>query len=340
MKNKSFSIVYGGLSTEHDVSVNSFLNIYNTIKSSFLYEYLYSVIYIDTDGKVYESSKPNRFKIDKDILNKKNISIYTLMRKIKNKKIYIYSLLYGGCGEDGSIQGMANILGIKNNFGTIFSSALSINKYFMYQYFTNNKNFKMPKTIQVKNSKYLDEVIQSFTDSIVVKPNSMGSSKYIQIYKQDSIDLKLLSKQCDDILKLNNDSVLFQEYINGIEYTCSCSDFNGFIQTFPLVKVSYADSVYSYDLKYDEYNYYTIIKEKEESSLETKIKEITKEIYISIECTGTIRVDFIVKDAEIYLLEINTLPGLTEVSSLVLMLKEYDVSLERYLAKQIGIIND
>jgi D-alanine-D-alanine ligase len=125
-----------------------------------------------------------------------------------------------------------------------------------------------------------------------------------------------------------------QEYINGVEYTCACSDYSGIVTTLPLVKIINSNTIFDYKTKYiDNTPHYEIVENS--TDLENRIQKITKYIYHEIDARHTIRVDFIVKKEKIYVLEINTLPRLSEKSSLSLMLAKENISVDKYIEKLI-----
>lgn len=337
MKQK-FILIFGGVSTEHDVSLKSFEFLYETIEKTPLFNSLHSVIFISKSGKLYkyDTSFNLSYKHYMNTSKKYEISLLEVLRYTKNNNLFLYSLLYGKFGEDGSIQGVAKVFDIKSNIGSIFSNALSINKYYLNQYFQSRDLPLSPKTILLNKKSDIAKEFKNIRGPVVIKPNCMGSSKFLSKCEQPLKELSEIQNLCNNIYQ-NDDEVLVQEYIQGIEYTCACTDYEKEIQVLPLVKVKCPYDIYDYHAKYDKNNYYKVIELSDESALETEIKKITKSIYCELNCNGTIRIDYIVKENQIYLIEINTMPGLTSMSSLSLMLKTANIPLETYIRKQVGV---
>jgi len=233
------------------------------------------------------------------------------LKKIKPDLAFI--ALHGKGGEDGMIQGYLDTLGIKYTGSGVFASAIGMNK-------------KILRMIAEKNN----FLIPSETTKVpcVVKPTKGGSSLGVTIVKKQN-ELKMAIEEA----KKYDDEIIIEEYIAGIEVSCGIlGDL-----VLPVIEITPKNYFFDYEAKYKKGMSEEICPARLSDKITIKIQTETKRIFETIGGRGYARVDFIVKNNKIYLLEINTLPGLTPDSLLPKEAKAIGLSYSQMLDKIIEL---
>lgn len=245
-------------------------------------------------------------EIDKDICNK--------IKQIKPDKAII--IAHGAYGEDGRVQGLLDILGIKYVGSNTKQSAICMDKDFTKQIFVFN-SIKTPKWLSLKKEDSIDISWQEFP--CIVKPANAGSS--VGLFKIE--DDKSLRDAIENIFKID-DKLIIEEFIEGKDMTVGY--FNGLILDPILIKPK--KGIYDFESKYQTgMSEYIFI---EDDNLIRNLKDITKKIINIFEIKDLARVDFRVNDdGDIYALEINTIPGVTELSLLPMALKKAGIDFDK-----------
>jgi len=281
------ALVFGGLSSEREVSIKTS----ESIKANLI-----------------SINELNLFEFDfKENCNE-------LLKFIENNNIdIVFNALHGGFGENGGIQSFLESNDIKFTGSDSDCSKIAINKHLTKKLCIKN-SLPTPKwdfyntSKQNLNHKYL---LDKYNDSMVIKPVCDGSSVGMSIIQSDLDEKKIT----DAIIKVNNnsDEVLIEEYINGREITVGIIDGIA----LPIVEIIPDGDFYDYDSKYTSGMSKYIVPAKISEDLEDEIHECAESLYELINCRHYARVDFILdKDDNFYILEINTLPGLTQTSLL------------------------
>ena len=218
---------------------------------------------------------------------------------------FAFLALHGRFGEDGTIQALLETLDIPYSGCRVLTSALCMNKHLTKKLLAS-ENITTPKGILIKASEPLNSSITSTLNyPLIVKPNTGGSS--IGTCKVEN-KTDLLSA-IDEAFKYDEE-LLIEEYIAGEEITSFVLDG----EVFPTVCIKPRfGQFFDYNSKY------TINGALEEiallpSILQDKVTQISEKIWALFSCKSYCRIDFIIKNETIYVLEINTLPGLTETS--------------------------
>ncbi|MCS5421918.1 MULTISPECIES: D-alanine--D-alanine ligase [Psychrilyobacter] len=215
---------------------------------------------------------------------------------IENEYDLAFLSLHGGCGEDGRIQGLLDLLGKKYTGSKAAPSAVAMDKIITKR-IADSLGIRIPKTYPNK------EEIDKFP--VVIKPSKEGSSMGLYICKNmEDAEVALEN--------LSDRSVIIEEYIKGIELTAGI--LNG--ETLGVLKVIPHGGIYDYESKYaggkTDYEYPAkVSKEIYENAMRN-----AKLIHDELKLSGASRSDFILSDDKIYFLEVNTCPGMTETSLL------------------------
>ena len=271
LKNKKIGVLCGGTSSEREISLMSGKAVYEAIK-----KLGFDVVLIDVD---------------------KNVATKLIKERIQ----IAYVILHGAMGEDGTIQGMLEIMGIAYTGCGVFSSSASIDKIISKKMFEDAK-IPTAKWFTIEKNKPFD--MPNFP--VVVKPASQGSAIGVSIVKN--------KKEFEKAVKLAfsfEDRVLVEQYIKGMEITVGV--LNG--KPLPVIEIVPKGKFYDFKSKYTLGQSTHIIPARLPNKVLEKAQNIALKIFSEFMCNGICRVDMIVdKNNNIYVLELNTLPGMTETS--------------------------
>lgn len=327
---QNIALVFGGVSSEHDVSIKSFETIYKSFKKSDkLSKNLKKIFYITRDAKVCISNVDFNNGIQKYCQCDSADKLETIFSLALEEELFLFSTIHGQYGEDGSLQGIGEFFGIKNNFGTVLSTSISMSKYHLNRYLEGKiKNLYIPKTFKISTIKDIGQLKQFDDQEIIVKPNSLGSSILTQKFLCNDNNMEEITILVKKALEFDN-NVLIQEFIKGDEYSCGCLEKSKSVITLPIVKILAHDDFFSHEAKYTKGKSQNIvIPLSNQNDIDKAMQKISFEIFEELNFHAMARFDYIVKDKKIYFLEANTLPGLKSSSIYPCMLKEYGVSLE------------
>lgn len=275
-------IIYGGRSSEVDISLSTSREIIKNLNKD-----KYNIIEIFIP---YELD--NKWVLD----------------LINNKLDIVIIALHGGIGENGSIQGLLECLNISYIGSGVLGSAIGMNKYITKQ-LLKNANIKVANSLFIKNKDKLNDIdLSNLNYPLVVKPNEDGSSVGIKIVN----NFEELIEGINEISKLGQD-ILIEEYIKGNEVSCGIIETINGIEALEVLDIKSNSTFYDYDAKYKDNNTYIDISNLDKDIVD-KIKETAKRVFIALNSKDYARVDMIVNDNGIYVLEINTLPGMTSHS--------------------------
>ncbi|QZT36490.1 D-alanine--D-alanine ligase [Halosquirtibacter xylanolyticus] len=294
------AIIAGGYSSEREVSLRSAAFVMKCLESTAYQPWLVDIS--DNEWKV-TSHKGESYSVDKN-----NFTSMVGAQKIAFKAAYI--IVHGTPGEDGKLQGYFDMIGIPYSSCNAATSALTFNKYYCNQ-FLRSEGFTVAKSHRLLKGDMWDsnEMVESLGLPIFVKPNAGGSSFGVTKVKE--------LEQLDRAIKLafdEGEEVLCESFMGGREFTCGALHFHGKLTAFPVTEVITENEFFNYEAKYvvgkaDE------ITPADLSSEETlEIQSLTKKLYRSLDCSGIIRADFIYDGKIFRLLEVNTVPGMTETS--------------------------
>lgn len=344
---KNIALIFGGRSTEHEISILSAKNIYNAMDKS---RYRILCIYVSKEGKFYyippEEIKefPNSYeeiqKIKKYILyiqiDSENPFFYSNPDLLPLKVDVFFPITHGSFGEDGSLQGLLKLSGIPFVGCDILSSSLCMDKEAMKKILISNQ---IPVTPYVSYSIYekdhipYKEIIEKFHLPVFIKPARQGSS--VGVYK---------AKTYEELLKYVNLSfqydtkILIEKEIKGKEIECAVLGNEEPKVTIP-GEIQTTHEFYSYEAKYlDPHGAGLFIPARELSEEEiNKIKHIAYLTYKALYCEGMARVDMFYSNGNIYVNEVNTLPGFTNISMYPKLWEYEGISQEELISELIRL---
>ena len=323
MGKKRLGVIFGGTSTEHEVSIVSGTSVIKNLNKgkSEIYP-----IYIDKAGEWYEFELDNKtYKVGDEIVGTKKIE--NIWNYLKTMDI-LFPVLHGLQGEDGTIQGMFELLKIPYVGTRVLGSSVCMDKVYSKIIFEKAK-LNQAKYVYIRkfedkyiyiNEDFSEEVldIQETVNKIMekidfpmfVKPSNSGSSVGISKAKnKDELINSIIEASKFD------KKILIEENINGREIECAVLG-NEEVKASVLGEILPAEAFYSFSAKYQNSDSKTVEAPDLPEELTKKVRELAVKAYKAADCQGLSRVDFFVDDKEnkIYINEINTLPGFTEIS--------------------------
>ena len=343
MSKIKIAVIFGGKSTEHEVS-----NVSGTSVISNLDKEKYEIfpIYIDKNGEWHKYTenieKIHIFEIGEE--PKKLEKIGSINDYLKSMDV-IFPVLHGLYGEDGTIQGLFELLKIPYVGCGVLASSVGMDKVYTKLIF-EKANINQAKYIYIRkyNEKYiyideefnerileLEDIDKITNDKlrfpVFVKPSNSGSS--VGINKAHNIEE--LKNAIVEAGKYDN-KILIEEGIVGKEVECAVLGNEDVISSC-VGEIKSADEFYSYDAKYNNENSKTLIPAEISEENSKEIQKLAIKAFKAISGRGLSRVDFFIEDKteKIYINEINTLPGFTSISMYPKLFEAVGISYEKLL---------
>jgi D-alanine-D-alanine ligase len=243
-------------------------------------------------------------------------------------------ILHGILGEDGSIQGMLNLLGIPYQGSQVLGSALAMNKIVSKQLYKLS-GLPVPPYISVKRNDSIDpeDCVKRLGLPLLVKPANGGSSIGMSLVRS-----KELFKDALDTGFSNDDTLLIEAYMEGTELTGSVIG-NDELEALPIVEIIPGNNYdfFNYTAKYTTGATREICPAEIDDDLAEKARSYAKMAHRALCCKGYSRTDMILVDRKIYLLETNTIPGMTSTSLLPLAARTAGINFSQLLDKLIAL---
>ena len=274
--------------------------------------------------------------IDKDKYNILDIDVLNINDLINHIKLFnpdiVLNLMHGGIGEDGTIQAFLDILNIKYIGSKALSSGICMDKNLSKTILKAN-NIPVVDYVYIKKEEdyylYKSE-IDELIYPVIVKPNKGGSSIGIKIAK----NIEEAFEAIKDIKKLDDD-ILIEKFIDGKEAICSVVQNKEGVYVLSMLDIDTDTDIFGYDEKYDKNT--NIHFSRLPKFLQTMIKEISKKAFNLLKCEGYANIDFMIKDDDVYVLEVNTIPGFTEKSLLPKGITLHNKTIKEFLDEIIEI---
>ncbi len=309
---KNIAIIMGGFSSEYQISLKSGNVVYETLDKE---KYDAYRVHIFKDRWVYVNDKGLEFSIDKN-----DFSV-----TVDGKKAMIdcvFNAIHGSPGEDGFMQAYFELLNIPQTSCNMYQAALTFNK-------RDCLSVLKPYGIKTAESYYLnlgdaivaDEIINKVGLPCFVKANKAGSSFGItKVHKKEELQNAI------DVAFKEDDEIIIEEYLDGTEVSVGVISWKGEIKVLPITEIVSENDFFDYEAKYlGKSQEITPARISEEQ--EAKVNTLAKLVYETLKMTGFTRSEYIFKNDEPHLLEVNTVPGLTKESILPQQAAEAGISL-------------
>ena len=322
-------LLLGGTSPEREVSKSTGKSVYSA-----LLNLGYEVIILDPAYGINQPIEVEKYFDEKDFTEISNENYLDAVNLILPGEIDIAFLaLHGKYGEDGTIQSLLELKGIKYTGSKVLSSAIAMDKI-MSKILFEEYNVPSPKWFHFKQGeKSVSEVKKTIENKFgfpaVVKPNDQGSTVGLTICKS--------SDQLEDAI--NNafkysDRILVEEYIPGKEMTVAVIEDSA----LPVLEIKPKHGIYDYECKYTSGMSEYVVPAEILEEVAKSMQEIAVQACNSLRCEVYARVDFrLSSDNKPYVLEVNTLPGMTSLSLVPKMAKAKGISFEQLIEKIINL---
>lgn len=349
MNKIKLGVIFGGMSTEHDVSITSGTSVIKNLDKN---KYEIYPVYIDKDGNWFEYTKKIE-DIDVVEVGEK----ITEITKIDNPIEYlqecdvIFPVLHGLYGEDGTIQGMLELIRKPYVGCRVLSSSVCMDKVYSKFIF---KNAKIEQADYIYLRKYGEKYIyvdDEFNERVVIldeissivekrlgypvfiKPSNSGSS--IGINKAEN--KKELEEYVEYAAKFDK-KILIEEAIDGREVECAVLG-NEEVEASGIGEILSAEDFYTFDAKYKNSASRTVIPADVPKDTVEKIRKTAIKAFKAIDGKGLSRVDFFIenKTNRILLIEVNTMPGFTQISMYPKLWEQEGVKYNELLDKLINL---
>jgi len=286
-------VLMGGTSSERDVSLNSGENVFRALE----------------DGRAEFDPIRGEFSHESEILD-----------TVKDADV-VFNSLHGGIGEDGTIQALLDLLDIPYTGTGPLGSSISMDKLYSKEAF-HRASIKTPGYVEGagRSSRELGErASRELTYPVIVKPVGEGSSRGVEIADDENDLIEKL-----DRVRTEYGRLFVEEFIEGKEVTAGILEEDDELMPLPLVELSVKrERFYNYKAKYTPGETEFICPARISKPLAESVKEQAIRAHSEFSCKGYSRVDFMIDGTDdIYGLEVNTLPGMTETSDLPLAAKE------------------
>lgn len=301
-------VIYGGISTEHDVSEMSAKSVIDNLDKE---KYEIHEIYINQYGKWFE------------VKNGQKEEIYNLIWTLKELDV-VFPVLHGLGGEDGTIQGMLEMLKVPYVGCGVLASSVGMDKVYTKIVF-EKAGIEQAPYIYVKRKKdefviidenfneeemKLEKIISKLKFPMFVKPSNSGSSVGVK-KANNKEELRMAIQNAAQY----DTKILIEQGIDGKEVECAILDGKEVLAS-TVGEIMSAEEFYSFDAKYNIPESKTIIPANITEEQIEEIRKLAVRAFNSIDGKGLSRVDFFVEKEtnKLYINEINTMPGFTKIS--------------------------
>ena len=329
-------VIFGGISTENEVSVKSATSVMNNLDRS---KYEIFPIYIDKKGEWFEYNN--------------NKPIENIINYLKNMDV-VFPVLHGLYGEDGTIQGMLELIKVPYVGCGIIASSTGMDKTYTKIIFEKAK-INQAKHIYIKDYDgdkvtlveadleekkiSLEEAIKLVNENLIfplfIKPSRSGSSVGVN-KAENNEDLK---NAILEAFKYDS-KVLIEQGIKGKEVECAVLGNSRIgVEASRVGEILSAEDFYTFDAKYENQNSKTVIPASITDVQQEEIRKLAQKAFKAIDGNGLSRVDFFVEEetGKVYLNEINTMPGFTNISMYPKLMEDFGYTYSSLLDKLIEI---
>ncbi len=282
-KNQVVAVVMGGPSAEREVSLNTGAAIANALR-----EYGYTnVVEIDLDPRNFGK------------------------QLAESKAEVVFNAVHGLYGEDGRLQTLLEIREMPYTGSGMIASVSCMDKVITKR-MLRDAGISTPACLIInkKESGIKEKIMQRFSLPVVIKPASQGSSIGVEIVKEEA----QLEEALANAFKYSRD-ILVEEFIGGKELTVSMMQKDGEVVALPVIHIAPHSGTYDYHSKYTKGATEYICPADLDEETTKKVQEISKQAYEVLGCSGVARADVMLdEEGNGYVLEINTVPGMTATS--------------------------
>lgn len=298
---KNIAIICGGYSGEYEISIQSAMMAGTNLDKT---KYNSYEIIIDKEDWYFLDSKKVKYYI-----NKNDFSLVLGNQIIKFDGIF--NAIHGTPGEDGKILGYFDMLGIPYTSSNMDVSSLTFNKY-LCNNFVRSLGLNVAESFSFVKGEKIDKtlVIATLGLPVFVKPARSGSSVGItKVNTSEELDNAITCAFKADT------RIIIEEFISGREIDCGLFKNKNELIVLPLTEIITNNEFFDYEAKYTQGKADEITPPVNlDIEHEMDIKAVSALLYNKLGCNGIVRVDYILSETNLYFIEINTVPGLSQAS--------------------------
>ena len=310
---KNIAIIMGGYSSEYQISLKSGNVVFETLNPL---KYNAYRIHIFRNKWVYVDVNDVEFPIDKNDFS-------VTVNGSKMTFDCAFNAIHGSPGEDGFMQAYFHLLNMPHTSCSMYQASLTFNK-------RDCLSALKPYGIKTAESYYLnlgdaineDDIIKKVGLPCFVKANKAGSSFGVtKVYHKSDLQNAI------DVAFEEDDEVIIESFLDGTEVSVGVIKYKGVTKVLPITEIVSDNDFFDYEAKYlgksQEITPARLTKVQED-----KVNAVAKKVYDTLKLTGFSRSEYIFKNGEPHLLEVNTVPGLTKESILPQQAVAAGISLE------------
>lgn len=341
-------VIFGGCSPEHEISLQSAYNVLHALDKE-----KYEVIPLGIDKKgrwmllnsenpILDIEKAKTIHLNLQENNSLEISPGENTELLSSKEPLrspgkldvIFPLIHGPTGEDGSLQGLLQFIDIPHVGPGVLSSAACMDKVFTKQ-ILKQVHLPTPEFLSFESTEKekidYESVIKTLKSPIFIKPANMGSSVGIHKVKSKAEFLPAITDAF-----LYDHKIIIEESIEGREIEFAVLGNDDLEVSVP-GEIVPDEEFYSYTSKYCESKTELIAPAKLPEKTVKEMQKIAKQAFKALNCKGMARVDFLLRGEEIFINEINTIPGFTDISCYPLLWKISGIPYSELIDKLIDL---
>ena len=315
MKKPIVGILCGGFSSEKEISFKSGINVMKNLSDKFWDSHL---IKLNNNEWFVEDKEENKYNFFiNDFTFKKN--------NLKIKFDIIFNAVHGAPGENGQIISFLELINLPYTGSNSYSSALTFNKRDCLSILKNHginssNNYYLDENQKINE----DEIIKSVGLPCFVKANRSGSSFGIyKVYKKTELTLAIQKAFKED------SQLIIERALNGREFSVGVYRLNNEVKVLPITEIISENDFFDYSAKYEGKSEEITPAKLDDENIK-KLKSISIKIFKLLNLNGFTRSEFIIENNTPYLLDINTVPGLTNESILPKQLIAANILLESF----------
>ena len=296
---RNIALLTGGDSSEWQIALQGAENIGNALDRS---RYTPYTIVLRNGHWTYTAPDGTKSELDRN-----DFTLPVADRKIKLD--YALIVIHGTPGEDGRLQGYLDMMGIPYSSCGFVSSVLTFDKAACKRAVAGS-GIHLAKEILLNKTSEIDPaaIVAELGLPLFVKPNASGSSFGVTKVKKQNELLPAITEAFKE-----SDQVLMEEFIEGREISCGVMIAGGKEYIFPITELVCQSEFFDYKAKYQGFSNEITPADLPEA-IRKEVNRLTLIAYKRLNCRGVVRIDFIVNGETPYMIEINTIPGMSSHS--------------------------
>ncbi|MDC1221910.1 D-alanine--D-alanine ligase [Salibacteraceae bacterium] len=318
---KNIAIIFGGFSGERVISERS-----SSVVKAYLNSNLYDSYLVDIGIDTWELVQDEeRYTIEKN-----DFSVFFRGQNITFDAVFC--AIHGTPGEDGKIQGYFDMLGIPYNNCGVLASSITFDKAACNRYLkASGVNVANSFIARLGEDYDVDSIVKKVALPCFVKPNDGGSSIGIsKVKRMEDLVSAITNAQQEGV------DALIESLLVGTEVSCGCIKLNNEPTAIGVTEIVPGNEFFDFESKYDHAGTQEITPARISDKTYQEVQELTENIYKWLHCKGMIRVDYMICSNGIYLIEVNTTPGLSEASIIPQQAKHYGLTLEEFFDSAVA----